>query len=281
MDRVRYPEGDLPAGAVSVRLCPGRPIVAYDGTIFGPGIQPPADVLTTRIDELIAEINDLPTPPEELACPGDGGPRLTYWFGYPDGDAQAVTFERFGCDLLWVGEEAPRTDGARVARLFTEALLEQRAASGDPPGAGPPPACEGIWSEGSTALPVIPADLQTATVCVESGRNQFAPASMPTQLVEQLENELTIGTPAPQFCEEVRRPFTTVLALTPWGDRIVYPIDPCGQVYLGRAAGWPRGSEASYALADDLLAQLDALPYGPPVRTESATTTVSPPATPG
>jgi hypothetical protein len=280
LDPVRYPEGDLPAGAVSVRLCPGRPIVASDGTIFDPGIQPPADVLTRRVDQLVAAVNDLRTTPEELTCFADGGPRLTYWFSYPDDDARAVTFEHFGCGLLWMGAEEARLDGARVARLFTEALLEQRAAAGDPPGAGPVPSCEGVWSEPSTALPPVPADLETATLCVGVGAYRQAPAAMPRELVERVEDELAASSAGSGPCR-ADRPFVTVVAVTVWQDRVVYPFDPCGRADLGYAAGWPRDSARSYELSDALLADLDALPEGPAVRTESPTRKTTPPASPG
>ena len=265
MDPVRYPDGDLPAGAVSVRLCPGPPLSSDDG----PGIQPPADVLTSRVDELVTVVNDLRPPPEDQACHLDGGPRLTYWFSYPDGDARAVTFEHFGCGMLVVGDEARRTDGARVARLFSEALLEQRAAAGDPPGAGPPPSCERIWSEPRTALPAVPADLETATLCVDAGPRRFAPAAVPTELVERLEAELAATAPASRCGNQhTGRPLSIVLARSRWGDRIDYVIEPCGRVYLPYPAGWPRDSEAYYALSDGLLADLDALPLGSPVRVD-------------
>jgi len=280
MDAVRYAEGDLPSGAVSVRLCPGRPIIAYDGTIYDPGIQPPGDLLTTRVDELIAAANGLTGPAAGLACPADGGPRLNYWFSYPDGDARAVTFELFGCDLLYVGEHEARVDGDRVARAFAEALLEQRAA-GTPPGAGQAPTCEGIWSVGSTALPVIPTDLQVASLCVGNRADRLRPASVPTSLVEQLEEELESNGPATTPCRAADRTVMHVLALNTWGDRIRLSIDQCGVIHLGRSAGWPRDSETSIALSEDLLTRLDALPLGPPVRVDPYLTKVSPPATPG
>ena len=117
---IRYAHGDLPKGASSVRLCPGPPIVAHDGTIHDVGIQPP-EVLTTRVDDLVGAVNGLEPLPAEIACPSDGGPRLTYWF--TDGDARAVAFENFGCENLIVGEGVERAEGNVVARLFTEALL--------------------------------------------------------------------------------------------------------------------------------------------------------------
>ena len=132
--------------------------------ISDPGIQPPRELLTTRVDELVAAVNALTGVPPETACPADGGPRLAYWSMYPDGDARAVVFELFGCDVLRVGDEV-RSNGDRVARLFAEALLEQREAASVPPGTEQQPGCRGLWSEGATALPIDSVDLRTATAC--------------------------------------------------------------------------------------------------------------------
>jgi hypothetical protein len=136
-------------------------------------------------------------------------------------------------------------------------------------------------AEPSTALPAVPADLQTATLCVDAGPYRQAPAAVPTQLVERLEHELATSPPAARPCHGFGRPIVTVLGVSAWGDHIVYPIAPCGQLSLGYTAGWPRDSAASYILSDDLLADLDALPRGAPVRVRTATRKTSPPATPG
>ena len=76
------------------------------------------------------------------------------------------------------------------------------------------------------------------------------------------------------------RHFLTV-ATSAWGDRLSYSLDPCGLVYLGRAAGWPRDSELTLALSPHLLAALYALPRERPVTIRSGAVKVSPPATPG
>jgi hypothetical protein len=282
MDAVRYPEGgDLPRGATSVRLCPGRPIIAYDGTVEGVGIQPPADVLTTRVAELVDAVNDLQAPPPELVCPADGGPRLNYWFKYPDGDARAVTFELFGCDLLYAGPADVRGEGATVPRLFAEALAQQRQDSTPAEVPTSQPLCEGLMAEGSSALPRIPADLRSVTVCVMNGPRTVQPVPLPDDVAARLEDELNTADPVTPGCDDVDHQPATILAINAWGDRPTYSLAPCGKVYIGRAAGWPRDTELTLALSSALLNDIYSLPREPTVRLKSGTTKVSPPATPG
>lgn len=183
---IRYAEGDLREGAVSVKLCPGPPIVAYDGSIYDVGIQPP-EVLTTRVEELVDAVNALESSPAETACESDGGSRLTYWFTYPDGDARAVTFENFGCEELIVGEGTERAGGNQVAQLFTEALLAQRAANSPPKVGLEAPDCREVQAEPGTALPQQPVDLASASLCVEAGSYRVRAAEVPVGLLAELD----------------------------------------------------------------------------------------------
>ena len=274
-------QGRLPDGATSVRLCPGRPIIAYDGTVVGSGIQPPGDVLSTRIAELVDAVNDLDAPPRDTACPADGGPRLNYWFTYPDGDARAVTFELFGCDSLYVGSDGVRADGADVARLFAEALLEQREGVTAPdPELGSNPMCQGVMTEGGSALPTIPADLSTVTVCLLVGPQKAAPVPVPSELAARLEaalNTATPVTPVVTISRVTQRSSSRIVI----GGRLIYSLEPCGLVYVRRVAGWTRDSELTLPLPQELLDEVYALPRETPVRLDSGITKVSPPVTPG
>ncbi len=282
MDEVRYPvAGHLPSGATSVRLCPGRPIIAYDGTLLGISIQPPADVLTTQVAELVDAVNGLESPPADLACPDDAGPRLNYWFLYPDGDARAVTFELFGCDVLYAGPDDLRIEGATVPRLFAEALVEQRQNSAPAEMPTSRAACEDLMTQGTTALPQIPADLKSVTVCITDGPREVRPVVLPEDLALRLEDELNSAAPATPGCENFDRQPAKILATNGWGDRLAYSLEPCGLVYIGRAAGWPRDSELALALSSTLLNDIYSLPREPGVRLNLGTTKVSPPATPG
>ena len=282
MDEVRFPVGGhLPSGATSVRLCPGRPIIAYDGTVLGVGIQPPVDVLTTRVGELVDGVNGLRAPPADLVCPADGGPRLNYWFLYPDGDARAVTFELFGCDVLYAGPDDLRAEGATVPRLFAEALVQQRQHSAPAEMPTPRPGCEDVMTRGATALPQISADLESVTVCITDGPRTVQPVTLPEDLTSRLEDELNSAAPVTPGCENFDHQPATILATDGWGDRLTYSLDPCGLVSIRRAAGWPRDSDLTLALSSTLLHDIYSLPRGPSVRPESETTKVSPPATPG
>lgn len=264
-----------------MRLCPGPPIVAFDGTICDIDIQPP-EVLTTRVDELVRAVNDLEPVPDDFACPSDGGPRLTYWFSYPDGDARAVTFENFGCENLLVGQETQRTDGKGVAQLFTQALLSQRAAAASP--ATPvieTPDCRGVHSQPGTVLPHDPVDLASATLCVEAGAYRVRAAQVPNALLADLERGLLADEMSWDECIQSPRKSAVLLCYTSWGDVVRYQIDNCGRVLVPRTPGWLRQDERAYRLPPDLSAQLDALPLGPVVRFTSPTSKTTPPGTPG
>ena len=277
---VRYAEGDLREGAVSVRLCPGAPIVAYDGSIYDVGIQPP-EVLTTRVDELVRAVNALESTTDEVACESDAGPRLTYWFTYPDGDARAVTFENFGCEDLIVGQHEMRAGGNRVAQLFSEALLAQRATAAPPAPPSAPPDCRGVMAEPGTALPQVPVDLAAASLCVEAGSYRVRAAAVPGELLTDLEDGL-LAEPMPwDECVESDRRFAHLLGYTEWGDLVRYALDPCGRVGLAATPGWLRRDDPAYRLSPELAARLDALPLGPVVRYTKPFTRTTPPATPG
>lgn len=274
---VRYAEGDLPPGAESVRLCPGPPIVAYDGTLSDPGIQSP-EVLTTRVDELVSVVNGLEPTPEDLLCFGDGGPRLTYWFTYPDGDARAVTFEHFGCEVLLVGDDARRLEGGRVARLFTEALLAQRTA-GQPPRTVPAaPDCREVFATPISTLPHEPVDLVSASVCDLARPNHVRQADVPADLRARLERGLLGSDVEWPRCGQVEGRSLVLLGYTSWGDRVQYGIDTCGRVGLPRPPGWLREPQPAFRLPEDLAGQLDALPFGPVVRFISPIRRITPPA---
>jgi len=277
---IRYAEGDLPEGASRVRLCPGPPIVARDGTIHDVGIQPP-EVLTTRVEDLVDAVNGLEPVPAELACPSDGGPRLTYWFTYPDGDARAVTFENFGCENLIVGEDVERADGHVVARLFTEALLLQRAATSPPAQAIEAPDCRGVHARPGTVLPHDPVDLASASLCAEAGSYRVRGAEVPVELLAELERGLLAEEASSGGCVKPPRRFAVVLGYTHWGDLVRYSIDACGRVSVPRTPGWLRTDEQAFRLLPELGAQLDALPLGPVIRFTPPTSKTTPPPTPG
>lgn len=277
---IRYAEGDLRDGATSVRLCPGPPIVAYDGSIYDVGIQSP-EVLTTRVDELVEAVNALERTDPETACEMDAGPRLTYWFAYPDGDARAVTFENFGCEDLLVGQDSARAGGERVAQLFTEALLAQRAATAPPQATPEAPDCRGVLAQPGTTLPQEPVDLASATLCVEAGPWRVRAAVVPPGLLAELDRSLLAEAMPWDECVESDRRFAHLLGHNRWGDLVRYTLDPCGRVGVPRTPGWLRREERAYRLSPELAARLDALSLGPVIRLTDPVTRTAPPPTPG
>lgn len=277
---IRYADGDLREGAISVRLCPGPPIVAYDGSIHDVGIQPP-EVLTTRVGELVKAVNALDDTNAETACEMDAGSRLTYWFTYPDGDARAVTFENFGCEELIVGPGQARAGGNRVAQLFTEALLTQRAATAPPRRTFEAPDCRGVLAEPGTALPQEPVELASASLCVDAGPYRVRAAEVPDGLLAELEQGLLTEEMPWDECVESDRPFAHLLGYTEWGDVVRYALDPCGRVSVSATPGWLRRDDPAHRLSPELATRLDSLPLGPVISYTSPVTKTTPPATPG
>ena len=277
---VRYAEGDLREGAQSVKLCPGPPIVTYDGTILGVGIQSP-EVLTTRVDDLVDAVNALKSFPSETLCLMDAGPRLTYWFMYPDGDARAVTFENFGCENLIVGPDTQRAEGNRVAQLFTEALLSQRAATSPPQAPTKAPGCRGLLSQPGTTLPSAPVELVSASLCVEAGPSRVREAEVPAAMLDRLDRGLLAEEMRGDGCTRPPRRPAVLIGYNSWGDLLRYFIDACGRVSVPRTPGWLRREEQAFRLSPELGALLDALPLGPVTLVTSPTMQTLPPETPG
>src|SRR5688500_10531944 len=71
---LRFPEGDLPAGATRVRLCPGPPLTDNNGDSFGGEVQGPADLLTDGVADLVRLVNKQEGVEDDIECTIDGGP---------------------------------------------------------------------------------------------------------------------------------------------------------------------------------------------------------------
>ncbi len=102
---------------------------------------------------LVAAVNDEEDLTEDVECTFDGGPDMTYWFGYPDGDWRAVRLGAYGCHQLTVGAGRVRLGGTELATTFVEALTSQRRAS-TPPRRTNPSHVRGLLRHD---LPVTPA----------------------------------------------------------------------------------------------------------------------------
>ena len=227
---LRFPEGDLPAGATRVRLCPGPPLTNYDGTAAFVDVQGPADLLTSGVDELVTLVNDQADADGDLVCSSDGGPEVAYWFGYGDGDWRAVQHGSYGCDVLRVGHRNRRLGGADLALAFTEALLAQRAEA-DPPDTTPAVRCLAPHHTPRTALARADLDVASALRCVSTRPGTVRTATLPAELVAQVNAELWPG-----VTQRSRQACWTgsgewIEGVTAWGDLVAWAIDPCGRLY--------------------------------------------------
>lgn len=257
---LRFPEGDLPAGATRVRLCPGPPLTNYDGTPAFVDVQGPADMLTTGVDELVRLVNDQADADGDLVCSSDGGPEVAYWFGYADGDWRAVQHGSYGCDLLRVGHRNRRLGGDVLALAFTEALLSQRAQAG-PPDTTPAARCLAPHKTPRTALASADLDVASALRCVSTRPGTVRTATLPAELVAQLNAELWPGATqrSRQACSTGNGEW--IEGVTAWGDLVAWAIDPCGRLYA--LHGGSLLPDDHRYLSPGLDAALAALPLGP------------------
>lgn len=258
---LRLATGDLPTGAVGVRLCPGPPTVGYDGTRHGPFVQPVTDELTTGIEPLVDLVNGLPEY-EPGACPLDGGAHIVYWFRYPDGDARAVAYGERGCHTLTTGENLMRERGEDLATAFADALRAQRATarpSATPPAPTRPPECPLPTNETPlSVLPQVPLDLTRATWC-QGGPRRTRSATVPPTLLRRLEEGL-LGKRARgrDTCEPVGY-VQSIEGTTSWGDRVSYWVLSDCRIHV--RVGYGRDTNmATFEAAPDLIAALRALP---------------------
>ena len=284
---VPYPAGDLADGATSVRLCPGRPIIWADGRYDLAGIQG-TEPLTTDVDSVVEAYNALEGAPEEQYCTADGGPRLTYWFTYPDDRVSAVVFERAGCRSVLTGEQRPRAGGSALAAAFTDALLAQRERTAPPEGERPQPRCRDLVTSPVPSLPVELSDVVAATVCSTAGtwRVEEVPLS-PSRLARfreavQAAPEVVLEEAPCSDAGALR--FATVMLVTRWGDVAQVQLDGCGRIYLPpdpRRTVGPTSEQTVRLRTQAVQAFLDDLGPGPIVRYDSAFGRTTPPEVPG
>jgi hypothetical protein len=265
---LRLPEGDLPTGATKVRLCPGPPQLDGQGDQLEPGIQAVPELLTTDVDVLVAAVNDEEDLTEDVECTFDGGPDVTYWFGYPDGDWRAVRLGAYGCHQLTVGIGRVRLGGTELATTFVEALTSQRRAS-TPPDVRTPATCGAFFGTTSPSpLPGRPIELATAVLCRPAGAYRYRQADVTASLLARINDELLAG-PTQRTGRCVGASWRSVEGYSVWGDRHTYVIDGCGgvQAPFGEGlhlAGQEPASDPTY-LNPGLAAAIDRQHYGPVV----------------
>ena len=259
----RYPDGDLPSGAVAVRLCPGAPTIAYTGARVGPHVQPPLDELTTDVARVLDVVNGLPEFEAGNGCPLDAGAKLVYWFRYPGGDARAVGYHEGGCHTLTVGPDRDYSNGERVATAFADALLAQRThAEARPPAGTDHPSCPvPAMTTPRSVLPSVPLAMTQATWCKGVAPGRGREAAIPAPLLRRL-NEALLGAPTEQRyrCDPPIY-WQSIEGVNTWDDRVSYQVAGC---HVVARTGYGRDNITTTYKADpDVLAAIAALPQGP------------------
>ncbi|WP_309647078.1 hypothetical protein [Nocardioides sp.] len=211
-----YPGGgELPAGAVAVRLCNGTGPEGSGDLLF----DPPADLLETGVDDLVEIVDTLePVDVSAQPCTFDLGPTSVYWFLYDDGRARAVSLQHFGCHHTFVAPDQAGAGGEELSAAFDEHLREQRADR-TPPGDVRVPSCDLL--DRPPVSPLSLADdepgLETAVFCTAEGRAVLTPRQ-----VDRLSDDLRPRR-RPE-CDQARGQrlgYTTISGRTAWGDVVV------------------------------------------------------------
>lgn len=270
---LRYANGDLPSGAIAVRLCPGQPTIAYTGDPLSPPIQAPEDELTDADDvaALVELVNGLPEAPAEQPCFVDDGPHHVYWFRYPDGDARAVAYDEAGCHPATLGDSVERQDGEEIATAFAAALFSQRADLGatsritdvSAPACPPPPV-----STPTSVLPVASVEkglqLEKATWCVGVARSQMRSVEVPDSLLRRLNTNLLAAPVDGRDKCKGSSYGRWLVGETAWGDRVSYGVFGCR---VQARTGFGRDNMSTVFRTDRaLLTALTDLEFGPPAR---------------
>ena len=213
-----YPGGgELPSGAVAVRLCNGPdPTGGADaGLLF----DPPADLLETGVEDLVSLVNGLdPVDLETQACDGNLGPTSVCWFLYDDGSARAASLQHYGCHNTYVAPDQAGAGGQMLISTFDRRLEEQRADR-EPPGDARVPSCSRDSLTPVSPLPLTGDDvrLATAVYCTDQGRAVLTPRQ-----VARLSADLRDQPPPRITCERASLGVdATIAGRTDWGDAVV------------------------------------------------------------
>lgn len=245
--------GDIPAGALTLRLCPTGER----------GLQQFAPVQSLEVDgahDVLAVLRQRPRLDGERACRADLGPAFLLIAEYSGREPEVMDLQLYGCEV--VGTTSDRRTGAvEVLAAFRAALEAQRAKA---PGSGVRGAslCSPrVSADRGSVMPVRFAEITGGTACGYADR---------TTDLAQVERELdgtsvaTItadlaahSTPwEPGSCPDpaAGQPVTALALTTRWGDVLPISPDECGDGYRYRLDGenlrWQPGPEVERLLAD-------------------------------
>jgi hypothetical protein len=220
------PTGTIADGAVQARLCPTN----------GAGWQPPADILTTGVGDLIDLVNLQPRYESQGITPACFGDHTindyAITFAYRDGETSAIWGDVCG-DILRTGDAA-KTDAVVILQTYLGALRDQRASRPVPSPASPPTCPDTDGSLPESILPTGNAlNLLAATVCTyrwtEVGRSIFAfvleqGSPLTSDQIRQVnagfqENAIPFE---PDY--DVGDTLHTITGVTPWGDNVTLQL---------------------------------------------------------
>lgn len=261
-----YPNGPLPPGAVSLRVCAGDDPVSRPPRWIQ-GVAPPDDPLVTGVAALIDDVNARSGWPDDpdLFCSQEGRPRIKYVFGYPDGSTTTITHGYGECHVLELAEPEgfPTTDslvkldavGFRDA--VAAALLEQRRAQQPPRTVADAPGCLPNIAPQSI-LPVSELDLASAALCLLPDGRRYRRVELDPSYVDRLDAVLQGEGSAGGGCSEI--PVAKVVGTSTWNDPLVLNISGCSIERWGTSYA---GEPDHLPLGESFVADLLALPRGP------------------
>lgn len=241
------PDGAIPEGAESVRLCPAGE--------FGMATPLEALVDVALVPEAVAAFNGLTPAPENQACTMELGPAYTAVYSYADGTRHAVELQEYGCgNVVGGGVVKAGSDG------FKETLLSlwQEQRGYQPIVERPAPLCPLAGS----IFTLVPgeAEFTSGVACVvptdptgpDAGAgNPAGESPMSDQLVKKISGQL--GTPSPEMMDLVPTGDSLVL-LTASGDPLVLQ-----RLEDGSFTSFQDGEPFSWTPSGDVAAALDEL----------------------
>lgn len=250
------PEGPLPAGATTVRLCN----VEGDRYFFGRNKQVeddydlPPDALATGVSELVEIVNSQSArDTEDQFCGGVGSATMVLWFSYPDAD-YAVTYNPGGCGSLDRGDGVI-TGANEVHRVFSDLLWQQRASAAAPD-LHERPKCQPTSQDPTPMLLSEHMEIDEAVWCAwtRTPDARLRPARLSPGQVAQLNEAFTTEeSDSVGPCRGRPQLFGALNVVTAWGDQATFPA-ACQNLFVPVPFGeperiWPLSEEARTLLA--------------------------------
>lgn len=213
----------------------------------------PADLLTTRLDALVASINIQPESDDLPLCFGRVADRYVLLLGYADGTVRRVGIDFSGCSGSITVGRTSRLNPYEPYAKFMDLLREQRKTS-VPPTDIPAPACLG---PNTGMSPVAePGEMVVARLCVTYDYDDRT-TSVPVP-ADDLATILDAWRTGPKTPEEKGPacgptiPTWVLSGVTQWGDPVQITAE-CDRPTNGR--DWVQLSPTAHEVIDRLIVQ--------------------------